>query len=302
MIVLYLLVCFFFASYSCQDTAVDPQLLETHSICAPYIDDGLQTRWFDFGGDTIIDRLRHIRLTSDKPSQQGYLWSRMPLKESNFEITVSFNVGHKGARHLYGDGFAIWLTAEKNELGPVFGSKNQFNGLGVFFDTYRNYRAASHSFPYISAMLGDGVKSYDNDKDGQSTELAGCESEFRGTSHPVKARIVYYKDNYLQLQMQAGIDGSWRECFKVQSVSLPEVFYLGFSAHTGELSDNHDIISIETTPLQPAQKESRQMHKSTKEQDTNTFSNFIKIVFLCLLLSLLFVGYSEHTKNQQRRF
>lgn len=31
-----------------------------------------------------------------------------------------------------------------------------------------------HTFPYISAMLGDGFKSYDNDKDGRTTEFAGC--------------------------------------------------------------------------------------------------------------------------------
>lgn len=28
------------------------------------------------------------------------------------------------------------------------------------------------------AMLGDGMKSYDNDKDGSDTELAGCEVSY----------------------------------------------------------------------------------------------------------------------------
>jgi mannose-binding lectin 2 len=32
-----------------------------------------------------------------------------------------------------------------------------------------------HSFPYVQAMLGDGYKHYENDKDGSTTELAGCE-------------------------------------------------------------------------------------------------------------------------------
>lgn len=42
------------------------------------IDDELQNRWFDFGGDTVINTNRHIRLTSKNlQAQQGYLWSRL---------------------------------------------------------------------------------------------------------------------------------------------------------------------------------------------------------------------------------
>jgi hypothetical protein len=32
-----------------------------------------------------------------------------------------------------------------------------------------------HTFPYVMAMLGDGIKSYDNDKDGSEQQFAGCE-------------------------------------------------------------------------------------------------------------------------------
>lgn len=72
--------------------------LRTHSISMPYIgrfkcllylnadeesnrtkDDELQNRWFDFGGSTIINTNRHIRLTNNRQSQQGYLWSRLVM-------------------------------------------------------------------------------------------------------------------------------------------------------------------------------------------------------------------------------
>lgn len=42
-------------------------------------DDELQNRWFDFGGSTIINTNRHIRLTNNRQSQQGYLWSRLVM-------------------------------------------------------------------------------------------------------------------------------------------------------------------------------------------------------------------------------
>ena len=36
---------------------------------------------------------RHVRLTQDKPSQTGWLWSRMPLSPGNWQIDVEFKVG-----------------------------------------------------------------------------------------------------------------------------------------------------------------------------------------------------------------
>jgi len=42
----------------------------------------------------------------------------------------------------------------------------------------------------------------------------------------------------------------WETCFDIQqAVNIPSVAYLGFSAETGELTDNFDIISIETKNL-----------------------------------------------------
>jgi hypothetical protein len=42
-----------------------------------HIDQDLQNRWFDFGGDALINTNRHVRLTQDMPSQSGWLWSRL---------------------------------------------------------------------------------------------------------------------------------------------------------------------------------------------------------------------------------
>ena len=64
-------------SYRSQDLNSDALIpLRTHSIAAPYVDSNLQNKFWDFGGDTIIDTARYIRLTQDKPSQSGWLWSR----------------------------------------------------------------------------------------------------------------------------------------------------------------------------------------------------------------------------------
>lgn len=37
---------------------------------------------------------------------------------------------------------------------------------------------------------------------------------------------------------------AWKECFSVKGIKLPTGYYFGISATTGDLSDNHDILSI----------------------------------------------------------
>lgn len=68
---------------------------------------------------------------------------------------------------------ALWVTKERATQGPVFGSMDKFEGLGLFIDTYKNNRPGV-VFPYVMAMLGNGSASYDKDHDGEANELAGC--------------------------------------------------------------------------------------------------------------------------------
>jgi mannose-binding lectin 2 len=48
---------------------------------------------------------------------------------------------------------ALWITKQRALPGPVFGAADNFEGLGLFFDTYKNNRPGV-VFPYVSAMLG----------------------------------------------------------------------------------------------------------------------------------------------------
>ena len=43
----------------------------------------------------------------------------------------------------------------------MFGSADNWTGLGIFFDSFDN--DGLHNNPYISVMLNDGTKSYEHD-------------------------------------------------------------------------------------------------------------------------------------------
>ncbi|NXL82437.1 LMA2L protein, partial [Leptocoma aspasia] len=53
------------------------------------------------------------------------------------------------------------------------------------------------------------------------------------------------------LQVLIDIDGKheWRDCIDVPGVRLPRGYYFGTSSVTGDLSDNHDIISLKLYQL-----------------------------------------------------
>ncbi|KAJ5914215.1 hypothetical protein N7504_003098 [Penicillium tannophilum] len=225
--------------------------LRTHSLTSPYLDSDFQSRWFDFGGDTVIRADKYIRLTADRPSQQGWIYSRVPLTATNWQIELEFEIHGNG--NLHGDGFALWLTKQRATQGPVFGSTDRFEGLGIFFDTYKNNRPGV-SFPYVMAMMGDGETTYDQAHDGKANELAGCSARgLRNAPVPTKARLTYFQDKSLSLELQYKTEDTWVECFNLNAedsnIAIPSVAYLGLSAETGELSDNHDIISLKAENL-----------------------------------------------------
>lgn len=65
--------------------------------------------------------------------------------------------------------------------------------------------------------------------------------DFRRRDHRTLLKLRYIKDKSLSLQMQIDKEGRWDDCFEVQDVSLPAGdIYLGFSAATGDVSDNHE--------------------------------------------------------------
>lgn len=67
----------------------------------------------------------------------------------------------------------MWFTKDRAKPGPVFGSADKFEGLGIFVDTYKNGRPGV-TFPLVMAMMGDGHTEYDSAHDGKANELASC--------------------------------------------------------------------------------------------------------------------------------
>lgn len=217
--------------------------LTTHGLKVPYIDQSTfkPKNWY-LAGNTLIKNDAYIRLTSDNQHQVGSMFSNLPIQAESFEMELTFHV-HSKSSNLFGDGFGMWIIDRKSDIGDVFGAQNYFKGLGIFVDTYKNGKRGH--FPYVNLMLGDGNTPYNKDTDGYETRLAGCTAT--GLMNPAneltKARIVYIKDGYFSLDFNYNNKHEdWKNCVTLTDIKLPQIKYLGFTAETGDLSENVDII------------------------------------------------------------
>ncbi|XP_035496418.1 lectin, mannose-binding 2-like b isoform X1 [Scophthalmus maximus] len=338
-----------------QSLANDQEFMEDflkreYSLSKPYRGLGFSSssQW-DLMGTAMVTP-DHVRLTPDLQSRQGAVWSRIPLVLRDWELKVHFKIHGLGKKNLNGDGLAVWLTRDRMQNGPVFGNMNQFIGLGVFVDTYPNAdKRHDRAFPYISVMLGNGTLSYDHDQDGRLTELGGCTamvrnaiyntflllrySKYRLTVSSVQAFHSWIKVAHKMLnffhhgKLMVDVDGKqeWKHCADITGLRLPTGYFFGASSATGDLSDNHDIISMKLYQL--TVERSLEEEKEVEEEEEVTVPRVVDMeqfqvvvqeegmsgvqFFFTLLFSILGLGvlavvglmvYGRWTEKRRKRF
>ncbi|KAF4790744.1 hypothetical protein TURU_136290 [Turdus rufiventris] len=178
-------------------------------------------------------------------------------------------------------------------------------------------------FPYISAMVNNGSLTYDHSKDGRWTELAGCSAELRNQNHDTFLAVRYSRGR-LTVMTDVEDKNEWKNCIDIAGVQLPTGYFFGASAGTGDLSDNHDIISMKLFQLMvehPVEDESVDwtkiepsvsLLKSPKDNVDDPTGNFrsgpltgwkVFLLLLCALLGIIVcavVGAVVFQKRQER--
>jgi len=216
-----------------------------HSLVKPYSPAGVNIPFFDVVGDTMVTN-NFVRITPDDKSRSGGIWNKVPVFQKAWEVHFTFKV-HGQSRNLAADGMAFWYVKTPRQIGDVFGGADQFSGLGIFIDTYKNGQG-SGAFPQISGMINDGSVDYDHDTDGQDQNLGSCYSMIRNREHDTHMSIRY-KRRILTVNVDVDGQGSWRQCFTKTGVRLPGGYYFGVTAATGDLTDNHDVLAVRTYQL-----------------------------------------------------
>jgi len=288
-----------------------------HSLIKPFLSAGLTVPYWDYTGSVMFTQ-SYVRLTPDEQSMSGAIWNQIPCWNRNWEIILSFKVAGKG-KDLFGDGFAFWYAKDRMVTGPVFGSKDLFSGLAIIVDTYSNHNGPhNHQHPYISAMVNNGSLSYDHDRDGTHTQLAGCEARFRNVEFETLVKIRYEND-VLSVFTDLENKNEWKDCFSVDGVELPTGYYFGASATTGDLSDNHLINSIKFFELDGATTADRahiipkaskfeepREHVSDPKPGWSNLKIFVILMLGMISAVILSIGgymyWEKYQQNKKKRF
>ncbi|CAJ0960082.1 unnamed protein product, partial [Mesorhabditis belari] len=278
----------------------------------------LYTGW-DSTGDAVMINNR-ISLTRDQRSMRGTLWSRNRIQERDWEAQASIRI-YGSSGKLHAEGIALWYLADPALPGPVFGVNENFKGIGIFFDTYKNDVNNHDAYPRISVVLNDGTKTLDWDKDGENLRLGDCHIAGGAQSPDSDARsnkvfrilIRYYMEN-LEIYYAQYEDFKWTQCTTISDVRLPTNYIFGMSASTGDLTNNHELATFKVSALDaPPHSSFPAMipeHKAVKEsapivEESQGWGWGMKIFFfiLALVFSILLIESIQLSRwGQKRRY
>lgn len=152
--------------------------MEFHSFEPPYTDvdtsgQRLASQHWRASGTTVVNN-NFIRLTPDRQSKKGALWSRQSLGVPYFSSVLKFRISGQG-KNFFGDGLAMWVVQNGYYIeGPVHGFQEKFVGVGIIVDTFKNTEnLANHRD--ITVIVNDGTKTYEQ----MTANVQGCDTNVR---------------------------------------------------------------------------------------------------------------------------
>lgn len=213
-----------------------------HSLTLPIGGKMLAANW-EMSGNAVLTE-EFIRLTPDVQSRVGRLWNRRVVQTAEWEVELTFKV-HGGS--IGADGLAFWYTDQILPEGPVFGASDRWTGFALIFDSFDNDGNGEN--PRIAGFYNTGNMVFNYQQDGTGQEIGSCTVNYRNPEHPSRVTIRS-KDKMVQVLVDARGKGTYDSCF-VANIDLPTNYYLGLTAATGAVSDNHDLYSFVFHNLNP---------------------------------------------------
>uniref|UniRef100_A0AAV1VMD5 L-type lectin-like domain-containing protein n=1 Tax=Peronospora matthiolae TaxID=2874970 RepID=A0AAV1VMD5_9STRA len=208
---------------------------------------------FVYGGDVAVNR-HFARLTPDRQQKRGHIWGKQKLGVKEFAAVLTFRISGQ-AKAWFGDGLALWVTTSSEYVqGDNHGFIGEFKGIGVVFDTFVN-QEHSGGHKDVAFYENDGTKTLDelNEADKVGCMAPGIRyheknAAFSPSLNMSRAKIMYTQaDQQVAILIDADASGTWVKCYS-QRLNIGDDWmhdaYIGISASTGGLADNHDVIAL----------------------------------------------------------
>ncbi|GMH90093.1 hypothetical protein TrVE_jg2740 [Triparma verrucosa] len=260
---------------------VTSELLDNVSFSSPFTETDRNGQYmvpnFMMAGDADVKKT-FVRLTPDRQSKRGTLWSKGVVGPySEISATLTFRISGQGSK-LFGDGIALWLTKSPRPTnGKLHGMDSKFEGIAVVIDTFKNVEHGSLHRD-VTLLINDGTK----DAEIGVEDVLGCNVDGMryhegrddfSTFNLSRLRLLYNEDR-LVVEVDGNGTNDWQTCATVGGLKkqLPKGFLsdarFGISGTTGQLADNHDIISLQVhSSHSEAKVASVEQHESFESAD-----------------------------------
>jgi mannose-binding lectin 2 len=279
---------FVVASIVC--SLVAGEILEFHTFQPPFQEvDSTGARlpsphWRTYG--TTVVNNNFIRLTPDRQSKKGALWSRRSVNVPNFTAILKFRISGQG-KNFFGDGIGMWIVQQSYYTeGNLHGFQEKFVGVGIIFDTFKNTESIS-THRDVTVLVNDGTKTYEM----MTENVQGCNTNVRYHADRADFSVldasrakISIDDNKLEIMMDPKNANEWEACVTIPRLNLPSGWlaksYVGLTATTGQLADNHDIIYLKTSSdaeLLERKEEEAKIHFGLDE-DLSSAEKFNRLV------------------------
>lgn len=183
-------------------------------------------------GDTDV-KSGFIRLTPDRQSKRGTLWSRESIGATpEFSATLTFRISGQGKK-LFGDGIGLWLTQfTRQQQGEVHGIDASFAGVGIIIDTFKNAEHGSNHRD-VTILINDGEQTVELGTD--DSPPIGCnvgdamrQHEDRddfSVTNVSRIRLLWGK-NKITVETDPSANNEWTQCAVVNNIQakLPKQF------------------------------------------------------------------------------
>jgi len=199
----------------------------------------------------------------------------------------------------------------------VAGMRQDFQGFGVLFDIYDNDGRRNNPAIFVVENLNPGATNFNHDDDyandmvqrrpfdvqddGKTYANYRCVADFRNTGRNSRALVKFlHKTVHVYIDT---LDGSgYKFCLAVAMNKSFIDYHIAFSAETGQVADNIDIIEITTRYLATTDKDlddSKMQHLNSGAGLSTSRTIFYFLIFAGGLLLTFFSGYWLYTFYQE---
>lgn len=180
-----------------------------------------------------------VGLTVPGVANRGAVWlsnGPVPVEYHKWTLDVVFSVkGQPDDPQNAGTaGIGIWYVSAEGTEGPVHGSNDKWDGLGVLIDSAvqlmtddingEEETSNAKSVGTIRGHLNDGTITYDQ-TDPSRQAFSQCQLSYRNTDTDVHVKVSYM-EGFFRIM----VDG--RHCFQTDLIHLPRGGYFGVTAST----------------------------------------------------------------------